>query len=345
LRLVFDEQRLQSSSVNLSFVDNPADRAKDIDFFLNLAETRSIELNGGRYTFEMPKTKDVRELHAVRRNLGRLISLLETLHVDITLVSLAEIDNAQHERLRYLYASLVQDKPIQSDDASTAQVYEQLGRWRLQLFVLPVGDSASWKFVDPFDPENRRQFRLFSVDEEGTSVPIRGTVYDAIKREDLHHVVNLHLDSIVDAYRTIAELPETFTLANQCVLKLIHAADAEPVRRVEFLDAAEALNDWLFEGEPESVPNVLNRFQIRARRPDGLSAAERDEIRSLRRRVIRSGATGAAVYETGCAILLGDADDISECAARLTPTELEELQGYPIWNLAPGHSDADEQQA
>jgi hypothetical protein len=294
-------------------------------------------------------------------HLGRLVELLGMLHADARLVSMSEIDEEQSDRLQYVYASLVQNKPIKSDDAEVAHVFEQLGRWRLQLFVLPLSlehleqagahtgttgkkkpskkkpgkKSNSWKFVDPYAPANRRQFRLFGVDDVGNTAPVRGTVYDAMQREDLSQVLNLHLETIVDAYKTIAELPETSSLANQCVLKLIHAADDEPVRKTEFLDAAQRLNDWLIEEEPESMPNVLNRFQIRARWPEGLTDAERDEIRALKRQIIAGGGDNAPVHEMGCAILLGDAEDIRECSRRLTEIELESLKEYPIWSLVP----------
>lgn len=333
MSLVFEDQRLKTSSIVLTQVDGLADRVKDIDFFLSLADTGSIEINGGKYRFEMSRDQDPSDLRAARKNLGRLLELFEKLRVDARLIDMAEIDSEQHTRLRYLYASVVQNRSLNADNGRTAYISEQLGPWQLSLFVLPAGEPGMWKYVDPFAPENRRQFRLYSMDDNGKREEITGTVYDGIKQENLSRVLNLHLDALVDAYRTIAELPETSYLANQFVLKLIQAADVEPRRCDEFLDAATSLNDWLIEEEPESIPNTLNRFQIRARRRQGLTATERSEIRSLRREIITSAASTSAVHEIGCAILLGDPADISDCAGRLTEKELDDLQAYPIWNL------------
>lgn len=333
MSLVFEDERLKTSSIVLTQVDNLADRVKDIDFFLRLADLGSISINGGQYTFEMSQSQNPSDLRAVRNNLGRLIELLEKLHVDARLIAMSEIDSEQYERLRYLYASVVQNRSLSADDGRTAYVFERLGPWQLSMFVLPADAPGMWKYVDPFAPENRHQFKLYSVDDHGQREEITGTVYDGVKQVDLPRVLNLHLDALVDAYRTIAELPETGFLANQFVLKLIRAADDEPRRREELLDAAASLNDWLIEEEPDSIPNTLNRFQIRARRSQGLTATELSAIRALRREIISSAASTAAVHEIGCAILLGDPADIHDCSGRLTEKELEDLQAYPIWNL------------
>lgn len=333
LSLVFEDERLKTSSIVLSQVDGLVDRVKDIDFFLSLADTKSISFNGGHYTFEMSQFQDPSDLRAARNNLGRLLELFDKLHVDARLIDMAEIDSQQHTRLRYLYASVVQNRSLNADNGQIAYVSEQLGPWQLSLFVLPAAEPGTWKYVDPFAPENRRQFRLYSMDDNGKGEEITGTVYDGIKQEDLPLVLNLHLDALVDAYRTIAELPETSYLATQFLLKLIQAADVEPRRREEFLDAATSLNEWLIEEDPESIPNTLNRYQIRARRPSGLTATDLSEIRSLRREIITSAASTAPVHEIGCAILLGDPADINDCAQRLTEKELEDLLAYPIWNL------------
>lgn len=336
MQLRFENERLQTSSIRLALVDNLAARIKDVDFFMNLASERSIELNGEAYSFDLTDTQDTDGLRAVRKNLGQLAALLEKLHVDPALVSLGDIDRAQHERLRYLFASLVENKPLQTDEGTPGHTFEKLGAWQLSLLLLPADKPGGWRYVDPFDPENRRQFRLFWTDDSGERTELRGTTYDAITREDIPKILNLHLDTLVDAYRTIAELPDTPALATQCVLKRIHAADSEPRRRDEFLRAAEALNGWLLEGAPTSVPYILNRFQIYARRPSGLTGPERDELRAMRREIVDGQESAAALYETGCAILLGDQDDIRECAGRLTDKEREDLKGYPIWSLIAG---------
>jgi len=101
------------------------------------------------------------------------------------------------------------------------------------------------------------------------------------------------------------------------------------------LNAANSLNEWIADQTGPSTTAILNRLQIAARRPDGLSDDNRRAVCSLRRTIIASGDSDVVVNETACAILLGDAEDIQECAQRLSEAQLDELQQYPIWNLAP----------
>lgn len=64
------------------------------------------------------------------------------------------------------------------------------------------------EYVNPFHPENRHQFKLYSVGDSGSPEEVRRTIYAGTQPEHLPQILNLHLDAVVDAHRTIAELPE-----------------------------------------------------------------------------------------------------------------------------------------
>lgn len=336
IELQFDEEseRLESSSVNLSLVDNLADRVRDIDFFLNLSSLGSITFNEATYGFDLNAHQPLNDLQALRAGLGELVELRGVLHADPALVSLADIDEKQAQQLHYLHASLIRKVGLSAaGDAKPVHVYEKIGSWRLSLLVLPGSEPDSWRYLDPFDPDNRHQFKIYRTDDGESVTEVRGTAYDGVTQQDFPSILNLNLGKVVDAYRVIAELPDTSVLANRCVLNLIHAADRCAARRTEFLDAAQNLNDWLTETEGATSTNLLNHWQTRARRPEGLTANERDEIRALRREILATSGETSALHETGCAILLGDREDVANCVGQLAQDEREALEGYPIWNL------------
>jgi hypothetical protein len=244
------------------------------------------------------------------------------------------VTDEQDEKLQYLYGSLIEKIPLTAPDARASRVEEWIGPWKLSLMVMPHDSGEGWKYVDPFVLENRGLFKLYSTDEEGNVVDVEATVYDTLQREDLPQTLNLNLGAIAEAYEAIRDVASVTHLANRCVLRLVHAADDSELRRGEFLEAASRLNDWLVEREGPSVPNTLNHLQISARQRGGLSEEQRSTVRQLRRELVRAQTDGADMNEAGCAILLGEKEELEDCLSRLTEALREELAGYPIWTLA-----------
>lgn len=334
MTLRFEEARLVSSSINLNLADNLAVRVKDIDFTLALASERSLTLNGQEVGFDLWRDEPPTDLIALRGQLGKLLELLECLHIDPAVISMNDITSEQDRALTYLHASLVDGIELRAEHGRTSRVYEEIGSRRLSLMVMPASSPDHWKYVDPFSPDNRDQFKLFSTDGEGSILEARATVYDATDKDEFASILNLNLSAVIDAYRSIEDASNVSYLGNQTLLKLIHAADTDRDRSDEFLTAAGALCDWLDEVDVGSIANILNRYQIRARKY-GLAVQDKADIRALRRDVLREGGTSAPVWEAGCAILLGDVEDIQDCLSNLPRADRENLETYPIWALVP----------
>lgn len=115
---------------------------------------------------------------------------------------------------------------------------------------------------------------------------------------------------------------------------LVLAADANEERREEFLRAAGTLNDWIIEHEGETPVHLINRWQI-LHRTAGLSSEQQDAIRALKRRAARHGEANADEIELSCALLLGDAPEVTHLVSELSEEKLGTIQKWPIWNLRP----------
>lgn len=116
------------------------------------------------------------------------------------------------------------------------------------------------------------------------------------------------------------------------MLALLRAADASERRRTEFLDAAQALNEWVIEHEGALPIHMINRWQINWRIAN-LSAADLDAIRELRRSVVRDGGPRAAELEVACALLLGDLSEADFLIDRMPDETVNEMRKWPIWKL------------
>ncbi|MGW9167217.1 hypothetical protein [Agromyces sp. NPDC055658] len=334
-------EQTQTNSLNLTLVSNLADRVKDIDFYLSIVEQHPLTFNGSRFRFDVNDHAHLDELRDHRAYLGRLLELFDVLHVDPNLILLDEIDEPQHERLKFIYASLVKKRDLYAINGQPGQVLERVGRWALKLLVTPGSAPDTWCYVDPFDPDSRHRVRVYR-EQDGKQEEFAGTVYEGVTPSELPEILNLHLEAVVDAYRLIAELSHATGLANYEVLRLLAAADASDQRRDEFTRAATMLNEWLIEEEGATAIHRINRWQILSR-TTGLGSADRQEIRDLRREVLIERPPRERQLEASCAILLGNQEDVDNCLRRLALEERQEMEEWPIWALHPDQNSFVEQ--
>ncbi|MEV8239516.1 hypothetical protein AB0O90_04725 [Microbacterium testaceum] len=327
--------RLESASAVLTFVSNFADRSRDLAFFNALVANQPLYIDGKQQDVDITEPERISDLVMIQRRMDMLSELFEELHVDTSLVELARMTDEEYDQLSYIHGSLLHGRSLRSSGDEPPLFYAVVADWKVALFLLPDGDKQALQCADPFAPTNRDRFKLFSTDEAGGSIERQATVYDTLDSRQLAEYVNTNLDQLVPAYEAVADVQGTLWLAVRTMLNLVRAADACEPRRVALLNAANSLNEWIDGKTGPSITAILNRLQIAARRPNGLSDDNRRAVRSLRRTIIASGDGDAAVNETACAILLGDAEDIQECAHRLSEAELDELREYPIWNLVP----------
>lgn len=332
LEVSTSQEAQATNSVNLSMAGSLADRVKDVDFFLNLVARKPLTFNGSGSPYNVTKASKVDDLRDHRAYLGKLLELFALLHVDPRLIRLEDIEDAQHQRLGFIHESLVKHRPLHADAGEAGLTQERVGEGILMLIVLPGKTPNTWRYVDPFNPASRHEFRPYRQD--ATEKQQLATIYEIVEQTDLPHILNLHLDDLVGAYEAIGGLEETATFANYEVLALIGAADVSARRRDEFLSGASALNGWLLKVEGPTVTHRINRWQITARTNEKLTPEDRAEIRQTRREILAENEPRVRQLEACCAILLGDKDDIRDCVDRLTEPERLQMQEWPIWTLA-----------
>lgn len=336
---LFESKNLQPGTISLTLAPTLADRHKEVEFFLNLFDLKTISFDGGDATIEISESGRLDDLRHHSEDLRTLIELFNALHADPRLINLDQITDDQLLRLRYMHQSLVEGLELFSEHGEPGLAHERIGPWTILLLVGPGSKPNHWHYVDPFDPESRHDFTLRRENNAGEMEEWPGTAYEAVRWADLASILNLRLGNLVDSYEAVADLPDMMGLANLQVLGMITASDASESRRTEFLRAAHSLNDWIIGREGPNPIHLINRWQILLREGE-LSRAHRDEIRSVRREAVKDLGPRAAQLDASCAILLADAEDVENCVQRLTVKEREQMETWPIWALLPGSFDA-----
>lgn len=330
---------VQALEASFTLVDLFPERLKALSFFVALLDRHPIVIDGESIPSDIADGGDPK----LRRHLGylrQLAELFEVLGVDTQLVDLSEIDQKQHRELQFVHRSLVGHEELLGDNREPARVIQKVGRWLLMLLVTRGSKPGSWRYVNPFSPESRHEFRAtqHTVPREGPSGDVPATIYEFVEQEHLPSTLNLRLDRITEAYDVIADLPDTASLANQEVMSLILAADLSEERRGEFLDAANALNEWLISCVGAEAHHLVNRWQILWRR-GGLTGAHRGEIRGLKREMSKGDLELAVHIEFACALLLGDHEEADYYLGLLPTKERKHVEMWPLWALRSSATD------
>lgn len=334
-----DTGKRLSSELNLATGDTLPELIKAMRFFTALANREELWI--GTESLR-PKSAESSFLDGLSDLLGRYTALAELfalLEVDAHLIDPTEITPAQMNTLGLAYRAIVRGEELSSSSGNAGRFDVHIGDDKIILIAIPAATAGKWVFFDPFDPGNRSRYRLYAVDDDPTVREIFGTAYEVVIDPEISHVLNLRLHHLVSSYDGLTDVDTARALANRKVLHLIGGADATDLapRRVALLEGAQALNDWLLTGNEDPIHRV-NRWQIN-HRLGALDDGQRNQIRSLRREVIRSDARNATQLEACCAILLGDPEDIRDTLRTLTTAEAEELRGWPIWNLTTADED------
>lgn len=322
-------------SLRTSMTGDFSTRWKAVEFLLAVADNGFIEMNGQRGAVQLLSTTDQDELQRMREYaafLREVGSLLQLLDVDGHHVILEELSDRQLENLRALYSALVLGEERSLEDATPSRSIVDLGSWQLMVLVMPGATPDKWRITDLFAPEQQRLMRWTGVTEGEKEVHI--TVYDVVDGSYLPQVLNLHLETVVDSYKALTDTKDATTYANRFVMALLVAADTSDRRRNEFLDAAQRLNDWITEIEGDLPRNLVNAWQIDARRAP-LTDEQRTAVRDLKHRMARAKGPDNRAAELSCAFLLGDKDEAAYLSAQFTEQQLRKIQGWPIWALNP----------
>jgi len=320
-----------STQIRLTLEDSLEGRLKSVEFYLALIDSGSIQFDGKPVSFDINVTAEDEELRRNLASLKEMAALFDALGVDKALLNLRDITTDQFKQLYVLHRAIVLNEEIVDPNAERSRVIQKVGKWSL-MFILTAGSTPEkWRVLDPFNPESRHQFR-WSADKEE---PIPVTSYDIVSDEDLGSVLNMRLPEIVGAYETIADLPSTYSLANQRVLSLLRASDANDGRASELLEAAAALNGWLLESQPGEPHHAINQWQI-ALRQRALTSEERSDIRALKRTLTTNRPANSTQFEIACALLLHDTEEAEDLIRDLSSEELLQMQKWPIWRLHDG---------
>lgn len=327
-----EDTKNRSGSISLKTCGTVEDRFNDTGFMLACMENGGFMINDHEVKIEVESANEDGGLRGYFGYIKSLRDVLKYFGADASLIDPETLDERRGQQLLELHDILVaKTKELGSIDRP-GRIRQPVGDWSLDLLVVQDAESKQWKCHGLFDSDLGQQFVMSEEQDSGETKFSRVTPYEVLDAEWLPYTLNLRLENLVDAYEDISGYPETTTRANMTVLRLIQAADKVDLRKTEFLNAANSLNEWLIGKEGDRAIHLINRWQIICR-TGSLNQEDRKAIRALKRAVHQPGQDTLPQVETACAILLGDQEEADDCFRLLTKEQQESMRSWPIWTL------------
>lgn len=318
---------------NLTLHSNFASRIKAMEFVAAVADNLEVtfgdqQISVGAATDDAQWRKGDLLEHLAR--LRDLRELFKALGVDGSLINMDEVTDVDLRNLRELHSVFVKGKEPSFLATEVVRAVIAIGKWCVMIVIVHGDKPGTWRYINPFDPSSPAQYVWAGQADDGTHMSI--TPYDAIAAVDLSSMLNLHLESIVETYRMLADVPGTTSRATLRVLALVSSADMVAERQDEFLDAAERLNEWVISVDGDTPRYLVNRWQILWRRGE-LTDAHRTHIRQVKRSHARAATEATTEVEIACALLLDERAEARELLAELTNKARTKMKDWPIWRL------------
>lgn len=318
----------------ISHQNNLKMRLKDLEFFLALHDTNDFAVNGQHIGVKFESYGVLAEYRNEANQLQSWVEIAQHFEFDPELISLDHVTEKQAWQLDEISRALSSNGVAEQKVQKQGLVMQPFGQWQIALQLETHSDNEGTKIRGITDPGF--DFAVRSDFEEPNFRKI--TPYDLFEEDQWPKVLNLRLDRIVDEYARLSDEGSTDVdfLANRTVLRLIRAADVQPTRKTEFLDASAKLNDWLLKNAPDSPTNLLNQWQILFRQGN-LSRADKVEIRSLKYKTPNDGQIENHEILLGCASLLGEIEDATFLLNKLSNEERSRFLEWPISRLLPSN--------
>ena len=312
-----------------------AEALTDVPFILALADNHQIEIGGVPINLNGITTLFTQErIDILKNNLEyyqRLEKLFDVLHLDKNrdVATFTHEDNKNSARL---FDALLEGKQVSGLKKDIPYVaLLDYADTKLALVFKPTENAGTYEISDFFADNT---YELFRVGEDGERHPT--SKYVNLTAENFLEIGNVDYRAIIASFSDYLDEPYCTEEATLLLLQMIHAFDESQDKRMDILDHAEEMANWLIEIEDDySDPEVmkLNYLQIQKRKRSFTEDEEQELIKIAEE--CKSGNVKQVISLKIGANLLLDNQRVAEFYYdKLDDAGKEQFRKYPIWRFS-----------
>ena len=312
-----------------------AEALTDVPFILALADNHQIEIGGVPINLNGITTLFTQErIDILKDNLEyyqRLEKLFDVLHLDKNR-DVAKFTHEDNKNSARLFDALLEGKQVSGLKKDIPYVaLLDYADTKLALVFKPTENAGTYEISDFFADNT---YELFRVGEDGERHPT--SKYVNLTAENFLEIGNVDYRAIIASFSDYLDEPYCTEEATLLLLQMIHAFDESQDKRMDILDHAEEMANWLIEIEDDySDPEVmkLNYLQIQKRKRSFTEDEEQELIKIAEE--CKSGNEKQVIFLKIGANLLLDNQRVAEFYYdKLDDAGKEQFRKYPIWRFS-----------
>ena len=324
----------KDKKLNISFKPTSIleDALVDIPFILSISENYEIEIGGepvvlGGIEYLFPQER-INRLSSILEYYRRLERIFDALHMKKN-YDIACFSEEDHMNSARLFDALFEGKQIsglRKDIPYVALI--DYADTKLLLVFKPTETPGTYEIADFFSDNT---YELFRMGENGER--ITASKYMNLTADNFLEIGNIDYMDIIDSFRNYIDEPYCAEDATQLLLQIIHAYDKSQDKRVDILERAEQMAEWIMKEENLDVDPIvkkLNYLQILKRK----RALTDEEMRELMSISESSNDIYGISYKIAANLLLDNQMAAEFYFNKLSDEEKKQFRLYPIWRFS-----------
>ncbi len=324
-KLIINE-KTRKASFKINIKGYLEDRIKAYKFLLDVIDGNGkMYFNGGEQPLKLPK-KSLLKLNINRNDYEKCLKNLELLkevlyffHVKEPL-DLDKVTKEQHiyiDMLIYYFSHKEEGVKFNEEPPINGTII--IGNIKIMLFFVKMQDGR-YKIYDFF------RYNKINIYVDYKEKRYLTTRFSALKADEYLNVANIDFEIIEKEFKLYTNVGN-YGVVNDSCIEMIRAYDKDN-KRVDILDMAIRLYDWLIREDGDNLMYVINKFQCYKRKREFWD----EEVKWLEEQLLNnkelSEASIASIYT-----LLGNKESTKMHIEKFNEEDEQSFYGFPIESL------------
>lgn len=240
-----------------------SDKIKEYNFIKDIISNGKFELDGKEVKINHIPQKEKKDILKRAEYWRFICSTLEEMHCPLDLIDTSKFTEAHFRDLEKACHSIKNGESITHPGMDNTITID-IGDYSLLLWTEKTEDNR-YKLFDFF---KKAQELVFAFDDKGKKLMVPFYSY-VFLHPQLLKFINFDFDNVIENYEYVRKYnPQIIEQANQDVLNILLCYDKDPNRRVQFLETADNLINWIINHNDNKKIEwiyTLNSIQLEKR--------------------------------------------------------------------------------